>query len=90
MRIVVDASIAVEYLLRTAVGREAAGILADSILVSPELLDVEVMSAVRRAVMRRELDEERALMALEDLIAWPLERILHTSLIGKHGSYAET
>lgn len=81
MRIVVDASIAVEYLLRTAVGREAAGILADAVLVSPELLDVEVMAVMRRAVLRRELDEERALMALDDLIAWPLERIPHTSLV---------
>ena len=81
MTIVVDASIAVEYLLRTAVGQEAARILADAVLVSPELLDVEVVSVVRRAVLRHRLDEERARMALEDLIAWPVERIPHTRLI---------
>ena len=81
MRIVVDASIAVEYLLRTAVGRQAASMLADAVLVSPELLDVEVMSVVRRAVLRRKLGEARALVALEDLIAWPVDRIPHTKLI---------
>ena len=81
MRIVVDASIAVEYLLRTAVGREAAGILADAVLLSPELLDVEVVSVVRRAVLRGKLDEERAVIALEDLIAWPVDRIPHKRLV---------
>ena len=81
MTIVVDASIAVEYLLRTAVGQAAARILADAVLVSPELLDVEVVSVVRRAVLRHRLDEERARIALDDLIAWPVERIPHTKLI---------
>ncbi len=55
--------------------------LADAVLISPELLDVEVMSVVRRAVLHRKLDEARALIALEDLIAWPVDRIPHTKLI---------
>ena len=81
MRYVVDASIAVEYLLRTAVGRQATPLLQDALLLAPELLDVEVLSVLRRTVRLGKLDEQRAFMALEDLSAWPLERIAHRELI---------
>lgn len=81
MRYVVDASIAVEYLLRTAVGQQVAPILQDAILLVPELLDVEVLSVLRRAVLRRRLEEQRALLALADLVAWPLDRIPHKELV---------
>lgn len=81
MTYVVDASIAVEYLLQTVVGRQAADILENAILLAPELLDVEVLSVLRRAVLNQKLDEHRALLALEDLRAWAVDRLSHARLI---------
>jgi predicted nucleic acid-binding protein len=80
---VVDASIAVEYLLQTVVGRQAAGILENSILLAPELFDVEVVSVLRRAVLKHKIKEDRALLALEDLVMWPVDRIPHVKLISQ-------
>lgn len=80
-RYVVDASAAAEYLLRTSLGLKVAEIIEGSLLLAPELLDVEVLSVLRRGVLRRELTEERALRAIEDLIDWPIDRIPHRSLV---------
>jgi predicted nucleic acid-binding protein len=54
---VVDAAAAAEYLLRTALGVRVAGVIEDASLIAPELLDVEVPSVLRRAVLRRELGD---------------------------------
>ena len=80
-RYVVDASAAAEYLLRTSLGLKVANIIEDGFLLAPELLDVEVLSVFRRAVLRRQLNEQRALRAIEDLMDWPIDRIPHRSLI---------
>ena len=80
-RYVVDASAAAEYLLRTSLGLKVAEIIEGSLLFAPELLDVEVLSVFRRAVLRRELREERALRAIDDLMGWPIDRIPHKSLV---------
>ena len=81
IRYVIDASAATEYLLRTSLGLTIADLLQQAELLAPELLDVEVMSALRRAVLRQVLTEERALLALEDLRDWPIDRIPHTALL---------
>ena len=78
---VVDASAAAEYLLRTSVGLKVANIIEGGFLLAPELLDVEVLSVFRRAVLRRQLNEQRALRAIEDLMDWPIDRIPHRSLV---------
>ena len=80
-RYVIDASAAAEYLLRTSLGLEIADVIEDALLLAPELLDVEVLSVLRRAVLRRKLNERRAVLALEDLAAWQIDRISHTELI---------
>jgi predicted nucleic acid-binding protein len=80
-RYVVDASAAAEYLLRTSLGIKVANIIEGGFLLAPELLDVEVLSVFRRAVLRRQLDEQRALRAIEDLMDWPIDRIPHRSLV---------
>lgn len=80
-RYVVDASAAAEYLLRTSLGLKVANIIEGGFLLAPELLDVEVLSVFRRAVLRRELNEQRALRAIEDLMDWPIDRIPHRSLV---------
>ena len=79
-RYVIDASVAVEYLLKTPVGLAVAGLIERAALIAPELLDVEVLSALRGAVLGGRLEEGRALAALEDLTDWPLERIPNRTL----------
>jgi predicted nucleic acid-binding protein len=81
--IVLDASAAVEILLQTAAGVEAAErVLApDSSLHAPHLLDVEVAQVFRRFVSRGELSAERARQALHDLADLPLERYPHEVLL---------
>jgi predicted nucleic acid-binding protein len=80
-RYVIDASAATEYLLRTPLGLKVAGIITDATLLAPELLDVEVLSVLRRAVLRRRLTEQRALLAIEDLMDWSIDRIPHRALV---------
>ncbi len=80
-RYVIDASAATEYLLRTPLGLKLVGILEDATLLAPELLDVEVMSVLRRAVLRGELSDQRALLALDDLTDWGIDRIPHLPLL---------
>ncbi|MYA59542.1 MAG: type II toxin-antitoxin system VapC family toxin [Chloroflexi bacterium] len=79
-RYVIDASVAVEYLLKTPVGLALADLIERAGLIAPELLDAEVLSALRRAVLGGRLEEARALEALDDLTDWPLERIPNRTL----------
>jgi predicted nucleic acid-binding protein len=81
MNIVVDASAAFEFLLRTSIGLRIEGIVAEADLFAPELLDVEVMSALRRHVRRGYLDDKRAAEALDDLFAWDVERVSNRELV---------
>jgi predicted nucleic acid-binding protein len=62
-------------------GLKVANIIEGSFLLAPELLDVEVVSVLRRAVLRRQLNQDRALRAIEDLLDWPIDRISHRSLV---------
>jgi len=78
---VIDASAATEYLLRTQLGLKVAATTEDASLIAPELIDVEVLSVLRRAVMRREISEQRALLAIEDLVDWSIDRISHKPLL---------
>ena len=55
--------------------------------MAPELLDVEVLSVLRRAVLRRELTERRALIAIEDLMDWSIDRIPHAVLVWEAWQY---
>jgi predicted nucleic acid-binding protein len=81
LRFVVDASTAVEYLLRTPLGTQAAGMLDEALLFAPELLDAEVLSVLRRCVGSKLLATSRALEALDDLAEWDIERLPHRSLL---------
>ena len=80
-RYVVDASIAVECLLRTPLGLAAVDIFEGDYPLAPEIMDVEVMSVLRRAVLRGNLEEPRARLALERLASWPVQRLSHRALI---------
>lgn len=78
---VIDASAAFEYLLNTPSGLQVAELIEVVSPVAPEMLDAEVMSALRSAVMRGAIDEAQALTALDDLAYWPIERVSHRFLI---------
>lgn len=89
-RYVVDASVAVEYLLRTPLGLTLAGTIDDASLLAPELMDAEVLSVLRRAVLNGNLDEERAVMAVDDLTNWPVDRVPHRELARLAWQYHKT
>lgn len=74
-RRVVDASVAVEFLLRTPTGLSLAETLDEAELSAPDLIDAEVVSVLRRAVLTERLAEDRALSALDDFASWPINRI---------------
>jgi predicted nucleic acid-binding protein len=81
IRVVIDASAAVEYLLRTPLGQKLDDLIEDAFLLAPALLDVEVLSVLRRALLQKKIEEHRARLALEDLGAWPVERVPHSALL---------
>ena len=81
IRYIIDASAAVEYLLRTRLGLHIATIIKDATLLAPALLDVEVLSVLRRGLLRESLTERRAELALEDLRTWQIDRLSHTGLM---------
>lgn len=81
--IVVDASVAIEVLLRTS----ATSLLADRLFASnqtlhaPHLLDVEAAQVIRRYVLSGEIDSDRGRIALLDLADFPLRRYPHEFLL---------
>jgi predicted nucleic acid-binding protein len=81
LNLVVDASAAVEYLLRTAIGDRVAGLLEGAALAAPELLDADVLAVLRREVLVRHLPEQRAAEAVGDLCDWGIERLPHRLLL---------
>jgi predicted nucleic acid-binding protein len=82
--IVVDASV-----LGTALGDDgsdgdrARRRLQGERLVAPHLVDLEVSSAWRRPAASGDLDDRRAQLALDDLRSLRIDRVAHTSLIGR-------
>jgi len=78
--LVIDASAAVEYLLRTPLGMAVGEIAENADLAAPELMDAEVVAVLRRAVLHGNLSNERALTAIGDLVTWQVERISHRGL----------
>jgi predicted nucleic acid-binding protein len=74
--IVVDASAVLDGLLdagrNEAIARCLAGATAP--LAAPDLIDVEVLSVLRRWERRKEISSARAMQALDDLEALPVIR----------------
>ena len=80
--IVVDASVVAPALADDdADGDRARERLQGERLVAPELLDLEVVAVVRKALLAGVLDERRAAMALADLADLDLERVSHRPLL---------
>jgi len=80
--IVIDASALVGMLGKEDEGaRRLTRRLIGEELVAPHLVDVEVLSGVRRALRIGLIRPERAAQALADLASLPLRRVGHTSLL---------
>jgi predicted nucleic acid-binding protein len=52
-------------------------------LVAPGLIDLEFVSVLRRQAAAGQMDDRRATMALQDLIALPLQRARHVELLNR-------
>jgi predicted nucleic acid-binding protein len=82
--LVVDAACLFEALVGTPVGRAIKRHLADDEdHAAPHVVDVEVLSVIRRFYLDARLDETSARHAVEDLELWPGQRFAHTSLIAR-------
>ena len=80
--IVIDASVLAPALADDdADGDLARERLRGEQLVAPELIDLEVVSTIRRAARAGRLAEERSAQALADLAALPLRRVPHLPLV---------
>lgn len=83
MTLVLDASAAVDLLLRTPRGsRVAEHVARDEDVVSPELLDVEVCSALARLARGGHVPAADADRAADRLGLLPVQRITHRVLLG--------
>jgi predicted nucleic acid-binding protein len=83
--IVVDASAALEVLLRTSAAQAVEQRLFDpqETMHAPHLLDVEVAQVIRRYAANGEIDGERGSAALADLAVFPLHRYPHDVLLAR-------
>ena len=83
--IVLDASVVVELLTNGGLADSLRRDLAarDDSFVVPHLLDVEVVSAIRRLVAGQTIDSHRSEQLLKGLAALPAERYAHTPLLGR-------
>ena len=83
--IVLDASAVLELLLVTDKGGRVAQRIAapEETLHAPHLIDLEVAQVLRRYLARRQLDEARAVQALDDLRDLDLNRYPHDVLLGR-------
>ncbi|HSQ33178.1 MAG TPA: type II toxin-antitoxin system VapC family toxin [Gemmatimonadaceae bacterium] len=81
--IVVDASAMLELLLRTETGAavEAKLFRRDETIHAPALIDLEVAQVLRRFVARGDMTEARARASLDLLVAFPMERYSHETLV---------
>jgi predicted nucleic acid-binding protein len=83
--IVLDASIVVELLTNQALADSIRRDLAsrDESFIVPHLIDVEVLSAMRRLTAGQRIGADRCKELLLGLLALPAERYSHKPLIGR-------
>lgn len=80
--IVVDASVIAPALADDDIdGDRSRSRLRGEHLVAPELVDLEVLSVIRRALFTEVLDARRAAMAIVDLGNLKLDRLSHRPLL---------
>lgn len=80
-QIVIDASALVELLLRTAVGGRVASLIGDARMVAPDLVNTEILQALRGLERGGKLSTERAALAVVRLAESPIARVPTSGLI---------
>ena len=82
--LVVDASVLATALADDGLdGDTAREHLRTQELVAPELIDLEVVSVLRRQLSLAKLDRRRTRLALDDLFDLPMLRAPHRPLLGR-------
>lgn len=81
--LVLDASAAVDLLARTSRADRVAARLHDEVAAAPELLDVEVLSALARLVRAGTLAAFDADQAVASLRVMPVRRVPHVLLVSR-------
>jgi predicted nucleic acid-binding protein len=81
--IVLDASAAIELMLRTELGEkvELRALAPEERLYAPHLLDLEVAQVLRRLTQLKEITAARAQEALDDYAGLFVERVAHRELL---------
>ena len=80
--LVVDASCVAEVVLAGPDAESVrARLAADPEQAAPHLVDAEVLSVVRRARLRGDVDGTAAALAISDLESWPATRVDHRPLL---------
>lgn len=81
--IVIDASAALELVLRTEKGKkvEARALVSEESLHAPHLIDVEVIQALRRLVQLKEITAGRGKQALDDHAGLHIRRAAHEGML---------
>jgi predicted nucleic acid-binding protein len=82
VRVVVDASAVAEFISDPSKDSRLSDLLRDSAeLHVPTLCDVEFASVVVRSIRRHDISPERAVHAIEDYLALPIQRHGHLTLL---------
>lgn len=82
--IVVDASCLFEVVTNTPRAESIRARLArDPDHAAPHIVDIEVVSLIRRDSLLGNLDETASLLAVDDLRMWPGERYGHRALLAR-------
>jgi predicted nucleic acid-binding protein len=82
--IVLDASVVIEVLLQSDIGRSVEDrLFGGQVLNAPHLLDLEVAQVLRRHVLQGVLEPARAEGALEDFQDFRIERYAHHLFLGR-------
>lgn len=84
--IVVDASALVEVVTRSPLAADVEARFCGHDLVAPDLINQEVLSAVRRLRHRALIDEAAGRRAVENLVRAPLRRVVTTALLHRSWS----
>ena len=81
-RYIIDASVIIETFIRSELALICAAAIADAEwLCAPDIIDLEIMSGLRSAVMRGDIRADDAVAALADVHAMPIYRMQSRDLV---------
>jgi predicted nucleic acid-binding protein len=81
--LILDASCLYEVVIGTRLGEQVRVRMKDDDVAAPHVIDVEVLSAIRRQHMTGRIDATLARQAVDDLRDSPIERYSHRLLLDR-------